>query len=492
LDTIDALFDAGPVLKVTRGGTGISSFGTGVATFLGTPSSANLRAAVSDETGTGALVFATSPTLVTPALGTPASGVVTNLTGTASININGTVGATTATTGAFTDVTTSGTVTHNAGTANGVAYLNGSKVLTTGSALTFDGSKLTVKGGNAGQFVIDNNGERYLQALFQRNGAVNSGADLLFDGTDSIFSIRTLAVAPIVFSVAASAGAPTEQMRLTATGLGIGTSSPAQKLHVQGRTQLGTSGVSGQYALTFVPDTAGNSFVSLLNDTGRLLFIQGGNPYTGFTLMTLDQSGNLLVGGTTTPSGKANNFINLGGSGGFWTKSGGVGYFGTFDNYAMVFATNDIERARITSGGDFKIGTTGSSDARLYVRGAGTTSATASFEASNSSGATRLFVQDDGTTRFFGSAGSETARITADGNLVAGATDSLFRLSAVVQSGANRDIFAAQIAGASNGLTIKWNNATSTTRVNIQNLPTSATGLASGDLYVLAGVLMVA
>jgi hypothetical protein len=87
--------------------TGISGLATGVATFLGTPSSANLAAAVSDETGTGALVFANSPTLVTPALGTPASGVVTNLTGTASININGTVGATTANTGAFTSITAS-------------------------------------------------------------------------------------------------------------------------------------------------------------------------------------------------------------------------------------------------------------------------------------------------------------------------------------------------------------------------------------------------
>ena len=85
--------------------TGISGLGSGVATFLATPSSANLRTAVTDETGTGALVFATSPTLVTPALGTPASGVVTNLTGTASININGTVGATTPNTGNFTVLT---------------------------------------------------------------------------------------------------------------------------------------------------------------------------------------------------------------------------------------------------------------------------------------------------------------------------------------------------------------------------------------------------
>jgi hypothetical protein len=52
-----------------------------VAAFLGTPTSANLKALVSDETGSGALVFATSPTLVTPVLGTPASGTLTNCTG---------------------------------------------------------------------------------------------------------------------------------------------------------------------------------------------------------------------------------------------------------------------------------------------------------------------------------------------------------------------------------------------------------------------------
>ncbi len=53
-------------LPVANGGTGITSLGSGVATFLGTPSSANLLAAVTDETGTGALVFGTSPTIATP------------------------------------------------------------------------------------------------------------------------------------------------------------------------------------------------------------------------------------------------------------------------------------------------------------------------------------------------------------------------------------------------------------------------------------------
>jgi hypothetical protein len=61
--------------------TGISGLGSNVATFLATPSSANLASAVTDETGSGALVFANTPTLVTPVLGTPTSGTLTNCTG---------------------------------------------------------------------------------------------------------------------------------------------------------------------------------------------------------------------------------------------------------------------------------------------------------------------------------------------------------------------------------------------------------------------------
>jgi hypothetical protein len=90
-------------LAVANGGTGITSFGSGVATFLGTPSSANLATAVTDETGTGSLVFATSPSLVTPILGTPTSGNFStgtftwptfnqNTSGTAS-NVTGVVAA---------------------------------------------------------------------------------------------------------------------------------------------------------------------------------------------------------------------------------------------------------------------------------------------------------------------------------------------------------------------------------------------------------------
>jgi hypothetical protein len=49
-------------------GTGVSNLGTGVATFLATPSAANLASAVTEETGSGNLVFATSPTVNNPTI----------------------------------------------------------------------------------------------------------------------------------------------------------------------------------------------------------------------------------------------------------------------------------------------------------------------------------------------------------------------------------------------------------------------------------------
>ena len=59
----------------------ISDLGTNVDSFLTTPSSANLASAVTDETGSGALVFGTSPSLTTPDLGTPSAATLTNATG---------------------------------------------------------------------------------------------------------------------------------------------------------------------------------------------------------------------------------------------------------------------------------------------------------------------------------------------------------------------------------------------------------------------------
>jgi hypothetical protein len=67
-------------LPVANGGTGITSLGTGIATFLGTPSSDNLASAVTNETGSGNLVFATQP-VFTNTIGVGGTGASTSGSG---------------------------------------------------------------------------------------------------------------------------------------------------------------------------------------------------------------------------------------------------------------------------------------------------------------------------------------------------------------------------------------------------------------------------
>lgn len=85
------LLTAAGSVTVTPAVGSITGLGSGVASWLATPSSANLATTVTDETGSGALVFATSPTLVTPALGTPSSGNASNLTNIPAGQLTGSV-----------------------------------------------------------------------------------------------------------------------------------------------------------------------------------------------------------------------------------------------------------------------------------------------------------------------------------------------------------------------------------------------------------------
>jgi hypothetical protein len=143
--------------------TGVDGLGSGVATFLATPSSANLAAAVTGETGTGALVFANSPTLVTPALGTPASGVLTNATGLpistgvdglgtgvatflatpSSANLVAAVTGETGTGGlVFADTPT--LITPNIGAATGTSLVLSGDLTVNGTTTTINSTTLTV------------------------------------------------------------------------------------------------------------------------------------------------------------------------------------------------------------------------------------------------------------------------------------------------------------------------------------------------------------
>jgi len=127
---------------------------------------------LTSSTGTGSVVLATSPTLVTPALGTPSAIVLTNASGTASININGTVGATTANTGAFTTFSANSTVTLSGTTTNIAATSQTSGTITIGGtagtgALTFGSSTASqttnlangvTATGNTNTIAVGNNG----------------------------------------------------------------------------------------------------------------------------------------------------------------------------------------------------------------------------------------------------------------------------------------------------------------------------------------------
>lgn len=95
-------------ISAGRGGTGLTSLGAGIATFLGTPTSANLATAVTDKIGTGVLVFATSPTLTTPNIGV-ASGTSLSATG----NISGSTLTSTVATGTSPLTVTSTTAVTN-------------------------------------------------------------------------------------------------------------------------------------------------------------------------------------------------------------------------------------------------------------------------------------------------------------------------------------------------------------------------------------------
>ena len=161
--------------------TGVSGLGTGVATFLATPSSANLLAAVTNETGTGALVFGTSPTLTTPISATLTSPAATPLTlGT------GTSGAAITVLSASNNVGIGTTSPAETFTSNGFTRLG------TGAWPS------AAIGANGGRTAITDTGDVYAIFYSANNTiAANNGANLWL-GAKATASTNDMAVARIV------------------------------------------------------------------------------------------------------------------------------------------------------------------------------------------------------------------------------------------------------------------------------------------------------
>jgi hypothetical protein len=418
----------------------------GNATLLGSFTTAQLLAAVTGETGTGAVVFGTSPTLVTPALGTPASGVVTNLTGTASININGTVGATTPATGAFTTVSATGVATFAAGT---VALPSITTSGDTNTGIYFPAADtIAFTEGGAEAMRINSSGnvgigtsspsvkldvvdatniyrtlwlnETKTASTRNRTGIVSQSWTgttpaqiLLVDSNTTINDVilgggysGAYAATNLIFYTAANNTTVTgaERMRINSSGnVGIGTASPAVTLDVMESAvnsnvmTLGTA--SGMFSIRASTRSYG-LFAGVKYATGDAWMQVGrsdGTP-TAYNLLLQPSGGNVGIG-TASPLnfGGANLQVENSTIGSVvWSNGTYIGQLlasaaaevtiGSRSNHPLRFGTNDTERMRIDSSGNLLVGlTSGNGDAKVSINAGSTDSSPATYAGAGTS-----------------------------------------------------------------------------------------------------------
>ena len=348
---------------------GISNLGTGVGTFLITPTSAHLAAAVTDETGTGSLVFATSPSLITPSLG---AATATSINGTTiptskTLLISDDIGssvqaydadltaiaALTGTSG-FLKTNGSGTWTvdtNTYGTALGTStsgsnatidLLNGASILNsitlaagTNVTITETGDTITISstGGGGGSMVYPAAGIAVSTGT-SWNGSITTSAGLAANisdetGSGSLVFATSPTLSGTPLSTTAAADTNTTQIATTAFVLGqasstnplalgtvaVGTSLRyARADHVHPTTGLGlTSGTLAQFASTTSAQLAG--VISDETGSGALVFATSPSlttPNIGVASGTsLTLTGDLAVnGGDITTTAATFNLID--------------------------------------------------------------------------------------------------------------------------------------------------------------------------------------
>jgi hypothetical protein len=391
--------------------TGVSGLGTGVATFLATPSSANLISAVTDETGTGSLVFATSPTLVTPALGTPSSATLTNATGlpiatgvsglgtgvatALAVNV-GSAGAPLVN-GGVLGTPSSGTATNLTGlplstgvtgtlpVANGgtgqTSYTNGQLLIgnTTGNTLT----KATLTAGS-GISITNGSGSITIAA----SGGGGSG-DVVgpASSTDNAFARFDSTTGKLLQNSTGATLSDTGGATFTGSVDVAGTSTAGSNIKLYEDTDNGTNYVSFKAPDTIaanvtwtLPSADGSSNqVLTTNGTGTLSWstASGSSQWTTTGSDIYYNTGNVGIGRTPVAYGSFKVLDVAGSSGAIqkWVHTGStvelqayssssVTALGSATNHPLTLVTNDTERMRVDTSGNIGIG--GTPDAAGY------------------------------------------------------------------------------------------------------------------------------